>query len=427
MLHITRISIEAWIWRRAASHRTQYAHMSEPPFLEAMRSVVRDKALTPRERATASCWYAGKYCFGCECRCGEMFERPEDMWSHYAWSCPITHMYRMQYGFTDAQLLYAARNMRNPYLASAVFPDPRRMLPPPAVSMSFGWYIAPWAGSSEALFSGSCFGDGSVAHGSSINASRAGWSVVMLSCHYLPALVEKAAWGGLPHAVQDIQGAELYAVLHWLTHLDPAGVFHTFYTDSAWVYDGWHQMDQMCLPSSAYCDLWVRVRTAAEEMPSATLQKTKAHLSETAVLGNPQREYERIGNKFADEYAREKGRADVMGDAAFACRVDRMRSVSFLVAKYYSRLWFGRASGICYQVSQILSVDFVCSDAPYIGWQQTPGDRVGVSCVLSCLVSWRPNRRRSARGRPTAGHTGSCNLERACFVPSVGGIVLPVP
>ena len=267
-----------------------------------------------------------------------MFETPEDMWSHYAWSCPITHMYRMQYGFTDAQLLYAARNMRNPYLASAVFPDPRRMLPPPAVSMSFGWYIAPWAGSSEALFSGSCFGDGSVAHGSSINASRAGWSVVMLSCHYLPALVEKAAWGGLPHAVQDIQGAELYAVLHWLTHLDPAGVFHTFYTDSAWVYDGWHQMDQMCLPSSAYCDLWVRVRTAAEEMPSATLQKTKAHLSETAVLGNPQREYERIGNKFADEYAREKGRADVMGDAAFACRVDRMRSMSFLVGKYYSRL-----------------------------------------------------------------------------------------
>ena len=51
----------------------------------------------------------------------------------------------------------------------------------------------------------------------------------------------RSASGTFPGLWQDSDGAELYALVFWLRHLDPVSCRRpTYHTDSRWVADGWN-------------------------------------------------------------------------------------------------------------------------------------------------------------------------------------------
>ncbi len=105
-------------------------------------------------------------------------------------------------------------------MQTGIFPDPRHYLPPHADPPLVEWQLAD---GDEAALAGDCFGDGSCSRLGEAAAARAGWAVVEV---HDPGPISglqilRSAYGTLPGPAQDSKGAELFAVVFWLRHLDP--------------------------------------------------------------------------------------------------------------------------------------------------------------------------------------------------------------
>ena len=177
---------------------------------------------------------------------------------------------------------------------------------PPVVE----WVLPP---NTEACFAGDCFGDGSCRLPREHGAARAGWAVVELLTAWTddrPILIRSAS-GTLPGLWQDSDGAELYALLFCLRHLDLLSPRRpSFYTDSPWVADGWNGLWDTAAPWTAHWHLWQAVRTIqADTRPDIQVSWTRGHAFARA-LAQPSR-WPRIaaaGNKAADQLAKAAAR-----------------------------------------------------------------------------------------------------------------------
>ena len=140
--------------------------------------------------------------------------------------------------------------------------------------------------------------------------------------------------------MQDINLAELVAVLVYVRHLDPTHVGHVLYTDSSWVHKGLigEFTPTPCTPGY---NIWLSTFAALSDAPSVTFYKTKAHVSEESVSHSRQLSWERVGNRYADHAAK-----SVWGsDPAVLLHIQRSKRVDH-VARHLL-LFLGRLLGFC--------------------------------------------------------------------------------
>ena len=177
---------------------------------------------------------------------------------------------------------------------------------------------------------------------------RATWpsfAVVELSNVALLALVVRRVQGNIPHPCQT-SIAELYALLTWMRHLDPTYCDHVFYTDSQYVYDCFHNINDVFDCWVPYHDVWQVVMRCKSEHPSARVLKTKAQLSESAVEHCPRLLFERYGNSEADISANSYAHS-LDHDAATHLRIERATNLVRTIGIYIGRVL---DFGVKYQV-----------------------------------------------------------------------------
>ena len=224
-------------WRRAAASHEHLAHLDDPPFLEVLQRLVGPKSvLDRRQRGLLKGFSAGAFFRFSVCRCGAAFNSATRCWAHFAWECDITAEFREGLCFPLHSLAAATyegvpadfvtkirRFVDTPWVQTGILPDPRATDPPPANPEIVRWKVPAGV---EPLFAGDCGGDGSCNVGGRRPPphARAGWAVVEVYRHYPSRRLTagKSAAGTLPGWTQSAEGAELYAILFWLRHLDPA-------------------------------------------------------------------------------------------------------------------------------------------------------------------------------------------------------------
>ena len=139
-------------------------------------------------------------------------------------------MFRNQYGFSEGFLHGIQQLGHLAAIRTGIFEQPASPVLEAAAAGPH-WTMPDGA---AALFGGPVFGDGSEKGG------HVSWAVVELSDWKLPAVPTRSAAGLLDGLYVQNNGGELQALLSWLQHLDPTCRHHEFYTDSAWVWNGWH-------------------------------------------------------------------------------------------------------------------------------------------------------------------------------------------
>ena len=92
-------------------------------------------------------------------------------------------------------------------------------------------------------------------------AGLVSWAVVEMSSWVFPAVPYRSASGLLNALHVQNNGGELFACVFWLKHLDPTGLSHEFYTDSDWLYKGWHGLMDVSTDTPFY-HFWTVVSSA---------------------------------------------------------------------------------------------------------------------------------------------------------------------
>jgi len=136
----------------------------------------------------------------------------------------------------------------------------------------------------ESHFSGIGFGDGSGLFGLSTKTLRCGWSVVSSRFNSSGQIEHTAelygAFGGMH---QEVNRAEIYASLMYLTHAVPYEGKYTYYSDSSYLVDGWWLKPKslVCSGWALHSDLWRKIYKVAEELglESVEVFKVAAHRS----------------------------------------------------------------------------------------------------------------------------------------------------
>lgn len=121
----------------------------------------------------------------------------------------------------------------------------------------------------------------------------------------LPAVTERAASGPFDDPIQDNNGAELFAAVFWLLHLDPVARHVCLWSDSSVLVDGYSAIEVMCQPYTPFVHLWRRIRHMIADMgrkPEVVWCKGHATVSQTE--GIPVLAYQREGNHRADALAK---------------------------------------------------------------------------------------------------------------------------
>ena len=193
----------------------------------------------------------------------------------------------------------------------------------------------------ETLFVGPVFSDGSSMHNDTLFSCRCTWGLVEVSAWELPAVPVKHVTGHLPVMLQDINGAELYAALFWLRHLDPITIVpHVLHTDSQWVASGFDNIAHMLDPWTPHRGLWEAVKTAMDELPlqlSVSVRKVRAHATILSTGHNPKLAWERLGNNLADNLAKQRCRHEWF-EPALKARYDKSMKLSMVLLCYHARL-----------------------------------------------------------------------------------------
>ena len=91
---LAHIDVETWIWREAAARRIRYSHLQAPPFIPSFLRGGKSR-LDRAEANMLHAWCAGAYRFGSRCVCDQTFDSDEEVFTHFAWSCPATWGFRI--------------------------------------------------------------------------------------------------------------------------------------------------------------------------------------------------------------------------------------------------------------------------------------------------------------------------------------------
>ena len=145
-----------------------------------------------------------------------------------------------------------------------------------------------------AFFSVDCFGDGSC-------------SAVGEVCRD-PArrlLVGRHAYGALPGPIQTSMGADLFALLHWLHHLDPLSrPTPRFFTDNQRMADGYNGCWAVTDPWVEHRDLLDQVLACkADVWADAVVIWTPRAVSSKSIVGGDAA-LQAFGNSWADRTAK---------------------------------------------------------------------------------------------------------------------------
>ena len=140
----------------------------------------------------------------------------------------------------------------------------------------------------DPFFAGIGFGDGSGLYGLSTVTLRCGWAVCSAQFNSIGQVEITAELHG-PFAGwhQEVNRAEMYAFLMYLTHAVPYDNKYTFYSDSSYLVDGWLKpKSQLCSGWALHADIWRRIFAVAEDLglEHVELFKVAAHRS---ILGQP--------------------------------------------------------------------------------------------------------------------------------------------
>ena len=135
--------------------------------------------------------------------------------SHRIWRCPRLEVSRRRYApgcmVSSAEVVDSAGDIA---FERALFPSLAAEVPPPAVGDSFTWVVYPEGG----WICGKVYSDGSRVDGPSKLLARNGWAFVALD---VDGQVTAAANGVTPNWVDDIPGAEAWAVLQAASRAEP--------------------------------------------------------------------------------------------------------------------------------------------------------------------------------------------------------------
>ena len=142
----------------------------------------------------------------------------------------------------------------------------------------------------------------------------------------------RAVSGTLPGRCQTGEGAETYALLQWLRHLDPASPLQPkYHSDSERVVDGWHRRWDTTAAFAPNRGVWQQIELARENLHTE-VQVKRVHSHRPRAGPTEAVQTHAFGNRVADCLAREAaGRHphdEVVERAArrsadFACRLGR--------------------------------------------------------------------------------------------------------
>jgi len=307
-------SISAWLWRQSGSRHVGLAHLSGPPRTAPYVALLgQTSSLSHRRKGLLRAFLSGAFRFDLTCSCGESFSTSAEVWSHFAWDCPITEVLRREFGHRPLVLRHAKSYMKSPFMSSGWLPDPSARLPSFADPPLLTWAFHEDEQEQDPLFRGPCFGDGSTFQNKCKIAARAGWAVVEVTWTSSNVLRWRRRLSGtFPGYVQENNGAELYALLMWLRHIDPtAYLFHTpvFYSDSRWVVDGWGGGFDPANLWTPHWGLWQQVLVLRKDLPNLRVVWTPAHSSARAAAARRDGLWERTCNEMADVAAKAAARS----------------------------------------------------------------------------------------------------------------------
>ena len=140
-------------WIRAAGRHAHLAHLDRAPYLDAARELLDGDCLSAKQAGLLRAFLGGAFFRSTACTCGEEFTDPLAWWAHYAWACPATaparaymklpqHHGKMSLdGLPEdfEEKIQAYTHL--PWVRTALLPDPRDRLPPPAKPGVVKWSL----------------------------------------------------------------------------------------------------------------------------------------------------------------------------------------------------------------------------------------------------------------------------------------------
>ena len=146
----------------------------------------------------------------------------------------------------------------------------------------------------------------------------------------------KFAAGTLPGFWQTAEGAEAYALLFWLRHLDPASpVQPRYHTDSERVVDGWHRRWDTTAGLAPHRGLWQQIEMARADLPTEVAVVWVP--SHRPISGNAEeRKVHAFGNRVADGLARAAAQQHAV-DGAVEAAARRSHNLAIRLGQFYAK------------------------------------------------------------------------------------------
>jgi hypothetical protein len=223
---------------------------------------------------------------------------------HILWECPLTAPFRDQYGLEDGVLVSVTTNPHLSLWRVGLLPDPTVGLPPPCLDGSVKWHIH---GDDGPLFCCHGYGDGSGLRTQLRATRRCGWSVVAAEVGDDGIIRRHSeAYGPLAFRHQNVHSAELYALLFYLRHATSTNGYYVFFSDCAYVVDGFMQGCAHNTHGWAVdADLWRQVFSKVDDLGEdlVLVHKIKAHRKSCDAVDDYDR-MQIIANNRADALAK---------------------------------------------------------------------------------------------------------------------------
>ena len=256
---------------------------------------------------------------------------------------------------------------------------------------------------------------------------RAGWSVGEVSRDLRGRIcVGRNAHGTLPGPVQTTEGAELFALLQWLRHIDPISLLTPrFFTDNQRVADGWNMGWNTGEPWVEHRDLWEQVRAirgdTRADIRVEWLPRTGRVAADGRGLVAALRAY---GNAWADAKAK-LGRGLHPAPPGEATALARVASFTEQLIVHYARLldWATSGPGRLPDITPLEAL-FRTPRPPPLPEHCFVDDGEGDERCIRCLLPPALARGRPCREHGTLRHRPA-RLGSGVFCIMCGGFLLP--